>query len=299
MEWDLGMDGEITSDEYYCPGGQKIEALWSSSGIRDLSGELYTPFMYQVSVYAPTVDPASLPIGVWELDEISSEHTEILPGGTTTVTVSVDPAIEGAVIAMSRAWVPNTGGHVANEHDPTTGPGAGGAFEDSPISTGSDGTADVDFTASEFSGSWNLVATACGESIQAYQIVRVPNLVALGEGANWNLYGRMDEHPDAWYGTAQAITALQNIAASYHAFYPSAPVLEYNDCSLVWGGGFDLNTTWSTPSNPGHTEHRLGLNCDVNDVPEAREAKLFAFIQENNGSYDDKTTHYHVTFSFP
>jgi len=105
-------------------------------------------------------------------------------------------------------------------------------------------------------------------------IERIPNLVELQEGNNYELVGAPQNHsgtndpcrPTAptsqhsvnHFGTQQMITSIQNIADDY-ALLHSGIIIRVNDMSLENGGLFDANNNWSNP----HQSHRMGTNADI------------------------------------
>jgi hypothetical protein len=73
--------------------------------------------------------------------------------------------------------------------------------------------------------------------------------------------------------------------------------LRFNDMSLIYGGPFDCNTTysWNTP----HENHREGINADISytSAGERRiSRKAFEDLVNLLNSEIDPHGHYHTTF---
>jgi hypothetical protein len=105
-------------------------------------------------------------------------------------------------------------------------------------------------------------------------VVRIPGLVKLPAGPNYELVGAPQNHAGTndpcrgappsskhnknHYGTPQMITDIQEIARRFSIEY-SGLKLRINDISLEYGGLFDVGNNW----NPPHSGHRLGNNTDI------------------------------------
>jgi probable HAF family extracellular repeat protein len=134
-------------------------------------------------------------------------------------------------------------------------------------------------------------ATPDGRPCTPIQIevkVKVNGLEELGPGANYELVGDNNFHPENHYGIPDFNSALQSLAGDYAAKYPGSK-LAYNDMSLAFGGVFDLNRSWN--SILGHAEHRLGINADLcmvlgpsctREVPPERRLQLWTMLKGLN-----------------
>jgi hypothetical protein len=211
----------------------------------------------------------------------------VLPGGQSTVTVTLQPAASGISVSISISGSLYSGGHQHSARPTGTASSYSGT-------TDSNGQWTTQYTASAFGGA-DTIAGIWGTMVDQKTItIAVPGLASLGGGSNYSLVGSTTTHPSNHYGTPTANSDLVNIANQYAAAFPGGS-LNYNDQSLIQGGLFDINTDWATP----HVEHRLGINCDVSEanIPAANRATLTA-IFTNNGSpnYLDEGTHWHLRF---
>jgi hypothetical protein len=212
----------------------------------------------------------------------------VLPGGQSTVTVTVQPAASGVSVSLSISGSLYTGGHQHSAR-PT---GAAASYSGT---TNSNGQWSTQYTASAFGGTEDIAGSSgTAGTDQKTIIIAVPGLVLLGSGSNYSLVGSTATHPSNHYGTPTANSDLATIANQYAAAFPGGS-LNYNDQSLIQGGLFDINADWTTP----HVEHRLGINCDVSEtnIPAANRPTLTA-IFTNNGSpnYLDEGNHWHLRF---
>lgn len=119
------------------------------------------------------------------------------------------------------------------------------------------------------------------------------------------------------YGTAATTTSIAAIAARWLDFAGAELMLEVNDISLEFGGGFDVGGNWtsdiidkspgdSKSCNPvGHCEHRNGAAADfqVNsnsspgNLTTKQKTKLDQIIRANGGTHIHvEGSHWHVRF---
>lgn len=231
-------------------------------------------------------------------------------GGTTTTTVTVQttypyqsqPVTLQDVRIVGAAY----GGHEPNH--PTTFPtGTGGTFSAASGNTNSaDGKFTSTYTARTFAGEHQIKATMGGVTKTGPITLRakVEGLAQLIDGDFFNLIGDTANHrlPNNHYGTSTANTNLQAIATQYAGQYGGS-ILLYNDQSLPWGGLFDIGPTPSCPTCvfwlPDHNEHRLGVNCDVDDtaVPQERWTFLENLFRTNgfpNFAPEHNKHHWHL-----
>jgi hypothetical protein len=137
------------------------------------------------------------------------------------------------------------------------------------------------FITSEISGSYLITAfLMADETIRdtVNLIVKVPDLVELGTGEQYELVGAPNNHagtndpcrPDPpksehsrnHFGTGALIAAIQSIAAAYESLHPGVR-LRVNDISLEQGGLFDNFNDWIYHPNQTHGEHRNGKSADI------------------------------------
>ncbi len=184
--------------------------------------------------------------------------------------------------------------------------------------TDASGVLRTNYQASVFNGRTKITATAADLSTDVILDVKVPDLVELFEGDNYNLIGfaGIAAHPAGTnhWGTFRANQGLREIANAYAAkFYPNEPIpenkkLHYNDQSLPQGGKFDVDARWSL-AHLNHDEHRVGINCDVRccrdpgDVPTDRWRELNEiFVAHGSTDTNDETKkkdpHWHLRFEF-
>ena len=227
---------------------------------------------------------------------VSTSPGSVIPGGQTTVTVTVVPNQAGISVNLTVEEVQNSGGH---QHlgRPL------GSFSASMGTTNSRGEFTTTYTTSLFGGEEKIKATAGGVTGDGTVIVSITEpLSFLGTGSNYVPVGSTSEHPGNHYGTAAANSKLRTIANQYAAQYPGS-VLWYNDQSLHDGGLFDIGPRsscvgcqfWNTP----HIEHRLGKNCDVSkgNVPSGRWNALENLFRANGSNgFLDEGDHWHLRF---
>lgn len=231
---------------------------------------------------------------------VSCSPTQIAPigagqaGTTSTVTVHVvhevtgDP-IRDTTVYMSASGLANQGGHIH-----TAGTRPVGTFSPSSGKTNTNGYFTSTYTAGVVGGADNVRAR-CGDDSGGYNLsIAVPGLGELPPGDNYTLTGATSTHPYNHYGTNATRLALVSIANHYHADFPGAGALRYNDMSLVKGGLFDIYADWAPP----HDEHRAGTNCDLSmsNVPAENRATLAQIVALYDGSYLDEGNHWHLRF---
>jgi len=213
----------------------------------------------------------------------------VRPQAVTTVTVTLQPPCPNITASFRAEAVMNSGGHSHTGNRPV------GTFSASTRTTGINGTCQVRYTASSFGGVETIIVTVGGTERRADLDVRVPGLVALGGGANYDLIGWTPTHPDNHYGTPTVVAAIAAIANDYHNAFPQAQVLHINDMSLERGGLFDWQATWARP----HQTHREGRDVDIRlaTIPVANRP-TFITICINHGAFPaiHNGNHYHLDF---
>lgn len=135
-----------------------------------------------------------------------------------------------------------------------------------------------------------------------FLIERIPDLIQLPVGENYELIGAPDNHSGTndpcrddpptsqhysnHYGTQTLILAIQEIANNYSTNHPGIR-LRINNMSLEYGGKFDQDNIWSGP----HQTHRVGINCDIgavgindnNECPSLNRRELINIIERATG----------------
>jgi hypothetical protein len=124
---------------------------------------------------------------------------------------------------------------------------------------------------SEVSGVETIMAWAQGfPEARAAVTVQVPGLVDLAAVPTnfFRLTGRLSQHPDHHWGTADTVANIQLVALDFLEAFGAT--LGINDLSLPWGGLFDICGTWNQnhrcpPHAPdgGHKSHRTGTGVDI------------------------------------
>ncbi len=205
-----------------------------------------------------------------------SGSTDVRPGGTGVSRLDFDVGVyngDGTPVPNRTVVISLTAQEGTAGHSHTGGKSAGGAVP-AVVETGASGVQRFRYNAPVASGP----VTIRGESNDAQpaeQIVhvKVPGLVQLADGANYDLVGLPRQHEGRFHGTPALVAALQALAdslASFAATIPSLPadkrpsgdfpvVFGINDMSLPEGGIFDLDGTWAPP----HADHRVGIEADV------------------------------------
>lgn len=227
---------------------------------------------------------------------LSVNPAEVQPratGGVVTSTVTVTGAAPGARVKPTVTAVANSGGHQHHNGRPV------GTIRPTSRIADASGRADFTYRSDLPGGNETLTANVAGGAVQADIDVRVPGLVELPAGADYDLFGQTATHPDNHFGTATTIASLQQIATKYEAHkvtnnLPGWPRVAYNDISLERGGIFDLNGDWSPP----HHEHRVGQTVDfrTNHLNAAQRALLRGIINAAGGAILDEGNHWHLRF---
>jgi hypothetical protein len=226
---------------------------------------------------------------------LSVNPTEVRPrgtGGVDTATVIVTGAMSGAMVSPTVTASANSGGHQHQNQRPV------GTIR--PASRKADASGRANFTyRSNLAGGIETIAATVGGGVQADISVRVPGLVELAAGADYDQVGQTAIHPDNHFGAAATIASLQTIAANFEAHkvannLPAWPRVAYNDISLERGGIFDINGDWAPP----HQTHRVGQTVDfrTNHLSAAQMAVLRGIINAEGATILNEGNHWHLTF---
>jgi hypothetical protein len=235
---------------------------------------------------APARTPSSLTVN----------PTEVQPrgtGGVETATVTVTGVAPGARVRPAVTAAANSGGHQHHNARPV------GTIRPASRNADAAGQADFAYRSNVPAGVETITANVAGGSVQADIDVRVPGLVELLPGTDYDLVGQTAEHPDNHFGAAATVANLQQIAADYEAHkaannLPAWPRIGYNDISLEHGGIFDINGDWAPP----HRTHRVGQTLDfrTNHLNAAQRAVLRPVIVAAGATVLDEGNHWHLTF---
>lgn len=204
-----------------------------------------------------------------------------------TVTKSTGEPAPNQSVEIQAVWVSGSGGHSHTNAPPQDQMGVLSVLLPVPLApeqgrgvieaeTDEEGKIYLNYTTPEFGGTIDLVATlqtATGQSDSKRVTVRVPGLVELTSGQNYELIGAPDNnsgtndpcrlppgsnHYSNHWGVPSLTNAVKSIAADYDSLYPGTK-LRINDMSLENGGLFDFKNNWSPP----HKSHRTGTNADI------------------------------------
>ena len=235
---------------------------------------------------------------------IAVNPTAICPSGCdlspTTATATATLTLYGSPVSGKEVYFTASGtggGHSHNGTRPV------GTFSPSHGTTNANGQVTSTYTASIAGGTYTLQATSQGVFDTCSLDVRVSGLSLLGSGSYYTRKYCDVHHPEYHYGTSDTVSDLQGVASDFHAAYPSANYLVYNDMSLVKGGIFDYCSCptcngghWQTP----HSQHRVGRNCDLSNIEDynttQRNTLQSIIEQDYGGDVDPEGDHWHLTF---
>ena len=132
--------------------------------------------------------------------------------------------------------------------------------------TGEDGRIEIEYTASAFSGQFEITveSTSHNSSLNGALTVKVPNLLLFQGNGSYQLTGATGAHSDNHYiANQQAMESLLNTANAFAiASWNSTGQMRLNDMSIEWGGIFDITGEWEVP----HSSHRTGRNVDIENI---------------------------------
>lgn len=231
-----------------------------------------------------------------------------------TVTVRVFTEDNDESVVFTAEPVEDSGGHIVAMHADEEGQPAtlrhavqrpAGSFTPTSVSQHSTNCFEHSaiYTPSAFSGTYNIVATYKDTVLRDEPLrVKVPGLVSLSSGSTFTVIGVTNHHPDNVNVMPDVAAKLQGIAADYLAQHPDDPPtstgnqgVAYNDCSLTWGGRFDIGGSWSG----SHLSHRVGRQVDMrNWSPKYLQSLLDIIIDDYKGDpvYESNPPHYHINF---
>jgi hypothetical protein len=194
---------------------------------------------------------------------------------SATVTRDDIPLTNYSVVISAKMILPS-GGH---EHSTQPSQDLLGEFRDIQTNatgkgtittvTDEEGKIKLDFTAPEFSGQLQIMATSTTEEAEDNKelVVRVPNLVEVGESNDYYLTGKVTgKHTvNHFFCSQTAITELVKAAKEFkRSKWNTTGRMQLNDMTLEWGGLFDLDGNWS--NKDGHDSHRIGRSVDIGNL---------------------------------
>jgi hypothetical protein len=203
-------------------------------------------------------------------------------------------------VAIKAAFIERSGGHDHNEVSypfPSFSAEQGFFYSQSKhgnpiigLLTGELGEINLNYTASQVSGSYLITASLIGNLSICDTIllnVQVPGLVDLGTSTYWKLKGTDSEYGKNHLSNHWCQPSMRDsLIAVIREFYSwsetdeggGAPiVLGINDISIKWGGVFDIHGDWNEDHD--HAFHRVGFSVDINQSP--------GDLREDNGSLKD------------
>lgn len=196
-------------------------------------------------------------------------------------------SVAGVPVKLKVDVTPFSGGHQHNESRPN---GGINGTTDTALGTTQATGFPFSFIAPAPAGEHKITASCtdrtCTQEGPNVIEVKVPGLVSLGASGFYGLIGVTGSHPDNHYLTLAAREKAGQLARRYRELFPTDPVLQYNDASLVWGGLFDISGHWQPP----HREHRRGTVIDVraNGAPGAIPSinyRDFTELAEEDGAH--------------
>ena len=226
---------------------------------------------------------------------------------STTIRITTNPPRSNRAVQFETArHIANSGGHLGHPTPTNTNTSVLGSLSATVGATNSSGVWEVTYTAPQYSGNKTIKAVVDNRNLLSKQVqvnVAIPGLGTMPSGANYEHTGVIAGiHESNWNATTKTRGDLVNIANKYAAEFPGKR-LRYNDISLPMGGSFDGNAgTWIIiPNVTGHSEHKLGRNCDISKsgMSAAEIERVTEIIKDNGGSAGpggiyDHDTHWHT-----
>ncbi|MDE0399645.1 MAG: hypothetical protein OXL96_17765 [Candidatus Poribacteria bacterium] len=219
--------------------------------------------------------------------EMRPSITNVNRISTMNISVYIRANVTGSAsqpgnVTMSASAVERTGGHIHVNPPPPTGTFNPNNGKMELIHRYDSGRAyysfSTEYTAPDNAGRFKLTASAGGKSVIRTLEIKIPGLVALSPltTQTYRRVGQTNQHPNNFYAIPDVITALENAARQWRTYWNGLPDterarydsevgrLQINDCSLQWGGVFDVDLT-ITPQfwSPPHSTHRVGLDTDI------------------------------------
>lgn len=268
------------------------------------------------------------PDTAWPTPRMENGVDNVIENIVATVTKSTGEPAPNQSVEIEAVWVSGSGGHSHPNVPPQDQMGVLSVLLPVPLApeqgrgvieaeTDEEGKIYLNYTTPQFGGNIDLVATlqtTTGQSNSKRVTARVPGLVELTSGQNYELIGAPDNnsgtndpcrlppgsnHYSNHWGVPALAKAVKSIAAEFDSLYPGTK-LRINDVSLENGGLFDYKNNWSPP----HKSHRTGTNADIGfkaigpngQCKEDTNLKILRTIIINlTGRIPlRETTHYHI-----
>jgi hypothetical protein len=250
---------------------------------------------------APVLEAAKRALGMLQphvVPKLAANPTTVAPrgtGGAETSKITITGlAPNAAVAAPAVTAVSFSGGHQHDDNRPA------GTITPARKTADRSGSAEFVYRSNVPGGEEVVAMTAGGQTTDVHIEVRIPGLVELATGPEYDLTGSTAEHqsPANHFGEQTTVDALQRIAAAYEQHkidngLNAWPRVGYNDISLPFGGIFDISGHW----RPSHHQHRLGRNVDFRlGFNAAQRAVLRGLITGEGAAILDEGDHWHLTF---
>jgi hypothetical protein len=226
-------------------------------------------------------------------------------GGNATVDLTAKVAQggnpkAGVVVSFSVDVISSSGGH---EHNDPTRPK--GTLSGTQGTTDANGEVQVTFKAPEIAGIHTIKATCatCSNSPATKEIqVKVPGLVEMQPDPqappSYTLVGERPNHPSNHWFLPDSLATLNKVVDAM--FKTGWGTVGVNDGSLVWGGLFDIKSTWA----PSHHEHRNGNEVDVSvnnpqRITAEQKKKTYAELCKKDNAAFSLQTLWHQDDGYP
>ncbi len=250
---------------------------------------------------APVLEAVKRALGMLQphvVPKLAANPATVAPrgtGGTETSKIAISGlAPNAAVAAPAVTAVSFSGGHQHDVNRPV------GTITPARKTSDRSGSAEFLYRSNVPGGEEVVSLTVGGQTTDVHIEVRIPGLVELAAGPEYDLTGTTPEHPSPanHFGRQGTVDALQRIATAYEQHkidngLNAWPRVGYNDISLPFGGIFDISGKW----RPSHHEHRLGRNVDFRlGFNAAQRAVLRGLIAGEGAGILDEGDHWHLTF---
>lgn len=299
--------GFPTEDFLYCPKKLQGRMLWNTSGSYTVSAQAVFQGDKPVQTHFPVT------VAVWKPVSIAfARYSDIYPANTGPTNndsmvngwINITPSstnlhgLTASTITMStEAW-----DMVGPHQHPHSGKKPAGIVT-TPVGNQA-GKLDFTYTASQVGQIEFVVASGCSVGrIATAILVNFPGLQKIPAPTSSFLYALVGDtsiHPSNHYlKSLSMLYELLNRWGNNNVL--KVTYMRINDCSLQWGGIFDLYGNWSTP----HSSHRIGNCTDIGwaNLNQSQIQALGDILQsmKNDGFikyYDDEgsNTHYHVVW---
>jgi|GEM_PF-2311106 len=300
--------GFPTEEFSYCPKKLQGRMLWNTSGSYTVSAQAVFQGDKPVQTHFPVT------VAVWKPVSIAfARYSDIYPANTGPTNndsmvngwINITPSstnlhgLTATTITMStEAW-----DMVGPHQHPHSGKKPAGIVT-TPVGNQA-GKLDFTYTASQVGQIEFVVASGCSVGrIATAILVNFPGLQEIPAPASGDFYeliGQNSIHPSNHFISGYSYYALPKLVSKYSSKQSVTHHLQLNDCSLQWGGIFDLEANWTSP----HSSHRKGNCSDIGTHNlTAYEVSCLASILEEMKTDGDihgyipelSKNHYHVVW---